>query len=419
MRNIILTRNCIQLVLAASFIFFIHAGTFSQSGVYPHWKHYSIDAALPGSAYGTGGPALADFDNDGDLDVAVSRRNPKSAFWYSRVNDSIWIPHLMGTAEPLASTLGTTPLDIDLDGWIDVAFQGVWFKNPGVLAKSPDTPWKINYIKAGGHDATTADIDGNGKNDILIYDGITIAWYNTSDKLKEIIISTGYSDHGGVAPHGFGDIDGDGDRDVVIPGFWFVNPGDQSTIWKRNDWPFDLIPDASYGRSIRSWIADINNDGNNDIVYSHCDTGGSHVYWVENKGKGSGWVSHQLNDPPVAPGNVRGTGSFHSLIVMDFNQDGTPDIFAGEQEDPDTYMEAAGKRAMKPRGLKPRGVIWYNRGKSNPQFDIYVINTGFPGWHDAQAGDIDNDGDIDIVSKIWNTDGPSYHLDLWRNELKK
>jgi hypothetical protein len=416
------TFNCnirIWLLILTFFCLSIFTEAFSQNKVYPGWKHFSIDAALPGSAYGTGGPALYDFDGDGDLDAAISRRNPKSAFWYSRLNDSIWIPHLMGTAEPLANTLGTTPVDVDMDGWVDVVFQGIWFKNPGVLVKTPDVPWKANYVKAGGHDATNADINGDGKNDILIYDGNNIAWYNTANKLREVIISSGHDDHGGVAPHGFGDIDGDGDPDVVIPGFWFANPGDQSTNWERFEWPFELIPDASYGRSIRSWVADINDDGNNDIIYSHCDTGGSHVYWVENKGEGKTWKSHQLPDPPVARGDVPGTGSFHSLCVTDFNQDGTLDVFAGEQEDPDTYMEKAGKRAMKPRGLKPRGVIWYNQDKNNPRFEIFVIHTGFPGWHDAQIGDVDNDGDMDIVSKVWNTDGPSYHLDYWRNELKK
>jgi hypothetical protein len=48
-----------------------------------------------------------------------------------------------------------------------------------------------------------------------------------------------------------------------------------------------------------------------------------------------------------------------------------------------------------------------------------VIHLDNPGWHDAQLGDVDRDGDVDIVSKIWNADGPSYHLDFWRNELIK
>ena len=34
------------------------------------------------------------------------------------------------------------------------------------------------------------------------------------------------------------------------------------------------------------------------------------------------------------------------------------------------------------------------------------------------CGDVDGDGDIDIMSKVWNADGPNYHLDYWENELK-
>jgi hypothetical protein len=101
---------------------------------------------------------------------------------------------------------------------------------------------------------------------------------------------------------------------------------------------------------MRAWIADINQDGHNDIVYSDWDTGNSHVYWVENLGKGTAWRRHQLTDPPTEPGDVSGTGSFHSLDVADFDGDGDLDVFAGEQEDPDTYMESQGKLAMKPRG---------------------------------------------------------------------
>ena len=324
MKNLFTIKYFSRIIGLGLFLSLFPYFAFSQT---PEWTHFYIDNVLPGSSWGTGGPALADYDKDGDLDVAISRRVTQSAYWYERVNDSVWIQHLIGSSENLANTLGTTPLDIDHDGWNDVVYEGVWFKNPGVLKNYPDNPWTTNLFKAGGHDATAADIDANGENDLVIYDGNKIAWYNASKKLKEVIIGSGYDDHGGVAPHGFGDIDGDNDLDVVIPGFWFANPGDLTGNWQRHEWPFYPIQGASYGRSIRSWIADINNDGKNDIVYSHCDTGGSHVYWVENKNNGQTWEAHQLTDPPTREGDVPGTGSFHSLGVADFNQDGFLDIF--------------------------------------------------------------------------------------------
>ena len=37
--------------------------------------------------------------------------------------------------------------------------------------------------------------------------------------------------------------------------------------------------------------------------------------------------------------------------------------------------------------------------------------------------DIDGDGAIDIVSKVWNTDwnegGHNYHVDYWRNDIRR
>ncbi len=396
------------------------APLYAQVNGKPGWTHFYIDEILPGSSWGTGGPALADFDGDGDLDAVLSRRVTEEAYWYERRNDSVWIPHVAGFSPNLAKTLGTVAIDMDHDGWMDVVFEGVWFRNPGNLSKSPDLRWQSTNFKGGGHDAVQCDIDGNGTPDLVIFDGRKLAWYNTNVyEMPENIIDYGYEDHGGIAPGGAGDLDGDSDPDLVIPGFWFENTG-KDEKWTRHEWPFVPVPNASYGQSIRTWIADINQDGINDIVYSNCDTGGGHVFWVENKDNGTHWISHQLQDPPTRKGDVPGTGSFHSLGVADFDQDGNPDIFAGEQEDPDTYMEGGGKVAMKPRGLKERGIIWYSTGGKNPGFNTYLIHIDNPGWHDAQLGDVDGDGDTDIVSKVWNADrGQPYHLDYWRNELKQ
>jgi hypothetical protein len=381
------------------------------------WQHFTIESPLPGREWGCGGPVLADFDGDGDLDTALSRRSTQTAYWYERVTDEQWIRHTMGSSEDLERALGMAVADLDGDGWPDVVSNRVWFRNPGNLSDKQDTSWPVFQYSGGGHDIVAADINGDGQTDIIANNGQD--WFDAAADLEKISvwIDQEYNFHGGVAPRGVGDLDNDGDLDIVMPGLWFANPGEGRGTWIQHEWPHLEIPNASYGTSARSWIVDLNQDGWRDIVYSDCDTGHSHVYWVENLGQGENWKRYMLTDPPARPGDVHGTGSFHSLGVADFDGDGDLDIFAGEQEDPDTYMEEDGRLAMKPRGLKERGVIWENVGtRERPEFQAIVFQIDNPGWHEATLGDVDGDGDIDIVSKVWNADGKEYHADYWRND---
>lgn len=379
------------------------------------WKHFAISNPLPGNGTGTAGPVLGDFKGDGHLAVALSRRDTKSFYWYERKSDSVWVQHLIYHSNDLLQGLGAAALDVDGDGFVDVVFDQVWFKNPGNLRTNPDAAWEPHVYEHSNHevhDIVAADINRDGRQDIVTFDGDKILWYDTAHGFAVTTVAEGFRQHGGIAPHGVGDIDGDGYPDIVIAGSWFKNPGKAGGQWVRHSWPYLLIPKATYGTSIRSWVVDLNGDGQNDIVYSDSDTGYGHVYWVKNEGKGLRWTRYQLPDPPNEK-KARGTGSWHSLGVADFNGDGKLDVFAGEQEDPDFLNKS--RLPMKPKGLEPRGVIWINSGSTPPTFVPHVIHKGIPGWHDACLGDVNGDGKTDIVSAIWNTHGPTYHADYWRN----
>jgi acetyl esterase/lipase len=418
----------LRIIITVFFFLFSFIGyvAFSQQSGVSGWLHTSIDSILPGSSWGTSGFTLADFDRDGDLDITISRREISGGkvFWYENQSGT-WRRHDLGLSDE--EQLGAVTTDINGDGYSDLVVARYWFENPKVLDRFPDSAW-IRHSYAGGllaenHDIIACDFNSDGKQEILCYSqktaGGTLRLYNTADPynwsyrdvsdaanatVSNIAGSNGV--HGGFAPNGVGDLDGDEYADIVMPAGWYKNPGkNQDGTWQYHPWPFRTgITPNLYGISIRSWVTDLDSDGDNDVVYTDCDVEGSEGYWIENKGTGMDFIRHAL----ASPGDP--TGSFHSLAVVDFDRDGDLDIFTGEQEDPDA--------GMKPKSLKERGFIWENTGsRRKPSFVVRIIQTDNPGWHDIQTGDVDGDGDLDIVSKIWNKDGKYYHVDYWENQV--
>lgn len=394
-------------------ILLIHPGySFSQIA----FKHHTIANPLPGASYGTGGFTVADYDKDGDPDVTVQRRSDNErVYWYENQNKNKWIPHIIGFAG--GGQLGAASLDVNRDSFVDLVAGHAWFQNPGDLKIKPDAGWEKHLYNGDmlneNHDIVTADLNNDNVEDIIMYNQSvgTLRWYNISDPYNWTFtdIATDVNEnnvHSGLFPGGVADIDNDGYMDAIMPLFWYKNPGETGKKWLKKAWPYLPKDPTPYGRGIRVWAGDINNDGFKEIIYSDCDVQFSKVYLLINVDGGETWKKEELTIPGS---NVGQSGSLHSLQVADFDNDEDLDIFIGEQEDPD--------RLMKPAGLKERGIILQNIGNINhPRFLAVVIHEDNPGWHDALIGDIDLDGDLDIISKVWNSDGINYHLDFWENQ---
>jgi hypothetical protein len=401
--------------------------SFAQPANSKYFKHHVVEDSLEGpQQFGTGGFTLADFDKDGDLDITISMLgNEGPVFWYENKSRQ-WQMHRLGTSDQMQ--LGGVTIDVDKDSYPDLVMGRYWFKNPGTLRTNPDEKWQKLFYNGGldfeNHDMCAADINLDGSADVISYSQEMgkgeLRWYDirnpmqwvahsisgqVNELVKDIPGSNGI--HGGFAPKGVGDLNGDQFPDIVLPTGWYKNPANsQNAEWQFMQWPFrtGVIPNP-YGLSFRSWITDLDADGDNDVVYTDCDGAYSGGHWIENKSNRS-FVKRELPSPPDS------TGSFHSLGVADFDNDGDLDIVSGEQEDPDP--------GMKPVGLKERGFIWINIGtRRSPSFEVRIFHTDNPGWHEAQIGDVDGDGDMDIVSKIWNKDDGNYHLDFWENVIKQ
>ncbi len=379
-------------------------------------RHSYIATDLPTTAtWGFGCPGLADIDNDGDLDffTGVSYDNQ---YWFEYTgNRANWTRHTVGSYGGL-SHLGGVVHDVDGDGWADYVVGGAWFRN----THSPRTQQFTKYtydssVTKGTHDMLVDDLDRDGqKDDVVAYwSDSQLVWYEipstpTGSWTRHTI--AGPADclgiHGGTFPKGSGDLDGDGDVDVVLNKYWFRNDGG-GTSWTKFDLPFGrngTYGDGDpYGYSSRAWVADLDGDGDSDMVQCDCDMGLGTAAWLENNGSGT-FTKHEL--PRTAPGN---RGSLHSLAVFDFNGDGLLDIVTADQEDP---------CSLEPP-VSPRVYLWENTSGSWTEHVLADIALGL---HDFCIGDVEGDGDLDIVAKVWNhhawgrnANGDNEHVDLWEN----
>ena len=212
-----------------------------------------------------------------------------------------------------------------------------------------------------------ADINNDNKKDILVLgDKDGCFWYEIPENPAENrnwqrhtitrdVLTDRDAIHAGPFPNGVGDLDKDGDADVVLPDRWLENQ-EQGRKWVKHDLPWGKR--GPWGLSARSWIYDIDKDNDPDIIIVDCDQADSRAAWLENNGANPPQFTPHLL-PREAPG-IR--GSFHSLAVADFDNDGDMDIFTAEQEDGSIFP-----------GRHPRWYIWENLDGKGGEFKERVI----------------------------------------------
>lgn len=365
------------------------------------FRHHYIDTELQGRSYGQ--TAVADVDGDGLPEFIMGQRGG-NIYWYDYQEPGQWTRYLLGTESP--SDVGGCALDVDGDGWLDFVAGGAWYRNSRNPRLKPFQRFVFDKNLTDVHDVVAADIDGDGKLEIItMSDKNNLRWYKipadpTQPWERHDI---GPAVHAGVS---VGDIDGDGDLDIVRSNVWFENIHGDGSEWVEH--PIGPCGGTSgwQANATLSAVCDINGDGHNDIVLADAEITGAKIVWMENlNGRGLTWKRHEL---PQGDDGAR--GAYHSLWVADFDGDGDLDIFSCEME---------GVMGDNP----PRWFIWENvDGKGEHFVEHVILNAGL-GGHEAVVGDFDGDSDLDICSKLWspwpgNANGGRMHVDFLENISK-
>jgi len=185
-------------------------------------------------------------------------------------------------------------------------------------------------------------------------------------------------------------MDGDGDCDVVTGQAWYENTDGRGLKWTahRN---IAFGEKHQYGIALKTWVIDLDGDGDLDVVQAEADHPDGRVAWFENDGHGN-WTCFIIKDK----GDHQ---DFHTLIVADFDGDGDADVFSG-----------GGPLSAKDSHTC---YIWENMagpyGRPTTKHWVEHIVARKP-CHEAVAGDVDGDGDIDICTKPWSTGNEHIYL---------
>lgn len=331
---------------------------------------------------------VADIDNDGDLDVFSALLGDDMIAWYENLGNGTFGSTQIINDDAL-QVLSVDATDIDNDGNIDVLSASfgddilAWYRNDGNGNFS--APQIVDSDFSGGAVLLTADLDNDGDQDIIStayiggYDRLT--WYENLDNgvfsVPNIIDSYGWSDC--VNSVSIVDVNLDEKLDIVLG---YKSYDGRNIVWYENLGEGNFSEEYIFnGESSEEeypviYSADIDSDGDPDIVETYSGLGSSKVNWYQNYGDGS------FSNQQVIDNNAAGA---RGIYAADINQDGWIDVIQG------SWIRGE--------------IVWYQNLGITPTESISDTAPSlklFP-----------NPASESILFDVENVDDPIYKIELW------
>ena len=329
----------------------------------------------PQNYYGMGA-AVGDYDNDGDPDLYVTNYLGNTLY---RNNGDGTFTDVTAQAGVAAGGWSASAgfFDFDNDGHLDlyVTRYVEWsFENNGWCGE-----------KKPGYRAYCHPDNYAGQTDILFRN-------NGDGTFTDVSTRAGIADPGGKGLGvAFADFDGDGFTDIYV-----ANDSVQSFLYRNNgDGTFEeigLIAGVGFNEDGKTFagmgvdFADYDNDGHPDVFVTDLSNERYRLF----RHNGDGTFRDVTNLSGVGGATLPFSG--WSTRFFDYDNDGWKDIFAAQGHVMDTIEKTAPNLAY----LQPPLMLRNESGRFVRVQPGDIFRTDWAG-RGAAFGDLDNDGDIDIV----------------------
>lgn len=320
----------------------------------------------PADGYGLTG---ADFDGDGDIDLASTRWLSSGAVGIVMNNgDGAFLPPEVHAIEEGGELLSA---DLDGDGDIDLAVRGQGSGRVYILKNNGDgsflAPQSV-YQGVGGPGIAAGDIDSDGDIDLVASSGSAGAVVILMNNGNATFATPTYLMPGKQSMDIFlGTIDSDGDLDLAI----LVSTDSTVSVWLNNG-SGNFNHDADYPADGVVWsISGGDFDGDTDIDLAVLT---NHIMEVKIFLNGGSGVFAPYNSYPTS-----GTQGPAGISLADYDSDGDIDISVGTS----TYTEAF------------VDLLLNDGSGAFPEFDTYSIGQGIA--MGIFSADLDGDADFDLA----------------------
>ena len=285
------------------------------------------------------------------------------------------------------------PYDLDGDGQCELVANSYKADSLQFYRYSGDATNASNWTRyviddniSPGNDNSAAhytaiiDVNGDGRVDLISAENTEdedVVVYlapvditNTSAWERHVLYDSGYPSWGAYHIDG-GDVDGNGANDIAVVMRWGNRVGWLNNDGSEDNWNVTWV-DTTIGQPFNVKIADFDNDGQNDMIASSIDDKAVYLYtYSDDPTNTNDWSRTTL---------VNSSNSPITLHIADLDQDGDLDILFND------HLAESGDRLC---------LLDNPYGEINNEWDEYII-----GQYDAReiaVGDIDTDGDFDIV----------------------